>query len=169
MVNKVCELFFQTPESWLHIREIARKLNISPNSVRKYVAKLKNDNVLEEKKDGNMIKFRARLDSDKYKRKKLLYNLEQIYVSNLVDFLYDFYAPKAIVLFGSYARGEDTSSSDVDIAILTNSKKRPKLTEFEKVMSREIQLSLFTKKDVSDEFFNNIINGIVLKGFLKIE
>ena len=41
MIEKITNLIFQAPEKWIHIREISRKLRVSPNSVRKYIPKLK--------------------------------------------------------------------------------------------------------------------------------
>ncbi len=163
------QLIFATPEKWMHIREIARRLRISPNSVRKEAALLKKSGVIEQKKEGNMIMYRADMGSERYRREKMLSNLRNIFDSGIADFLNDYYSPSAIVLFGSYSRGEDTSKSDIDIAVITSGKKRPDMRQFEKRLSRRIELSLFARKEVSGEFFNNIINGIVLRGFLKNE
>jgi len=167
MIEKITELIFKTPEKWVHIREIGRKLKVSPNSVRKYAARLKKEGIVEKKREGNMIRIRANLDDEKYRHEKMIYNLRCIYDSGITEFLFEHYHPEAIVLFGSYSRGEDISTSDVDIGVLTKNKKRHDLSIFEKKISRKIELSLFSKKEVSNEFFNNIINGIVLKGFLK--
>lgn len=169
MINKITDLIFKTPEKWAHIREAARKLNVSPNTVRKTITSLKKEGLLEEKKEGNMIRFRANLNSEKYKQEKRLYNLHQIYKSGIIDFLFNYYNPEVIILFGSYSRGEDISTSDIDIGIVTNESKRADLKDFEKKLSRKIELSLFTRNKISDEFFNNLINGIVLKGVLKNE
>jgi len=167
MIEKITELIFKTPEKWVHIREIARKLKVSPNSVRKYAARLKKKGIVEKKREGNMIRVRANLDDEKYKHEKMISNLHCIFDSGIAEFLFEHYHPEVIVLFGSYSRGEDISTSDVDIGVLTKNKKRPDLSIFEKKISRKIELSLFSKKEVSNEFFNNIVNGIVLKGFLK--
>lgn len=169
MTDKITSLIFKNPERWTHIREIARKLNISPETARKHLAGLKKHNILEERKEGNLLQFRAKIENENYKHEKILYNLGAIHDSGVVNFLYEYYSPKAIILFGSYARGEDLSASDVDIGIVTSNKKRPDLSSFEKKLARKINLSLFTRKDVSKEFFTNIINGIVLKGVLKNE
>lgn len=169
MIEKITELVFKSPEKWMHIREMARLLKVSPNSIRNNIAKLRKTGIVQEQKEGAMVKYRANLEDVSYKREKMLHNLRSVYSSGVADFLYDFYSPKAIVLFGSYSRGEDTSTSDIDIGVLTSNKRRPDLRIFEKKLSRKIQLSLFTKKEVSKEFFNNLVNGIVLKGFIKNE
>ena len=43
-----------------------------------------------------------------FKRAKIVYNLNFIYQSGLVEFLYETYNhPKSITLFGSFRKGED--------------------------------------------------------------
>jgi predicted nucleotidyltransferase len=169
MNDKINNLIFKNPEKWIHIRGIARKLRLSPETVRKHLAVLKRQEIVEGRKEGNLLQFRANLENENYKHKKILHNLRAIYDSGIAGFLYEYYHPKAIVLFGSYARGEDLSRSDIDIGIVTSNKKRPHLSGFEKRLARKINLSLFTRKEVSNEFFTNIINGVVLKGVLKNE
>ena len=165
--NKILNLIHSEPEKWKHIRKFSRMSKVSPNSVRTYLRILEKNGLVEKKIEGNLLLFRAKLDRPEYKTEKRLYNLKAIYGSGIIDFLDKYYQHRAIVLFGSYSRGEDTSDSDIDIAILTDDKKRPNLSKFEKKLNRKIELSLFTEKEISQEFYNNIINGIVLKGFLK--
>jgi predicted nucleotidyltransferase len=164
--DKVVSLIFRYPEKWIHIREISRKVKVSPNSVRRILERLEKEGIIQKKKDGNMVKIRSSLDNKNYKNNKRVYNLNSVYKSGVVDFLSKNYNPKAIVLFGSYSRGEDISTSDIDIGVITKTKKRFDLNKFERRLGRRIQISLFVKDEVSKEFWNNIINGIVLEGFL---
>ena len=167
--DKIIKELYAEPEKWKHIREIARKSKVSPNSVRSYLTKEKKKGTISIKKQANMLTCRANIDNEAYKTQKRLYNLAKIYESGIIKHLDDFYKPKAVVLFGSYNRGEDISTSDIDIAVITPIKKRPDLTKYKKLLKRNIELSLFTYKEISEEFFNNLINGTVLKGFLKYE
>ncbi|MBS3132078.1 nucleotidyltransferase domain-containing protein [Candidatus Woesearchaeota archaeon] len=169
MAEKIKRLIFRNPERWAHIREIARNAKVSHEAARKHLMILKKNGIVQEKREGNMIQYRANIGNEKYRIEKMLSNLRAIMESGIAEFLHEFYSPKAIVLFGSYARGEDLSESDIDVGIVTSSKKRPDLRKFEMALSKKIELSLFTRKEVSDEFFTNIINGIVLKGALKNE
>ena len=99
-----------------------------------------------------------------------------VYRSGLVEFLIDYFKnPKAIVLFGSFRKGEDLSNSDMDIAIETDEDKEYEVTglrellEFEKILGRKIQLHLFNRKKIDISVFNNIANGIILWGFLEVK
>ena len=76
-------------------------------------------------------------------------------------------APKSIVLFGSYQRGEDIENSDIDLFI-ESKKEKLDINIFEKKLKRKIELHF--KEDFTSypkELKNNIINGIVLSGFLE--
>ena len=82
--------------------------------------------------------------------------------------------PEAIVLFGSYAKGENKKGSDIDLFILSESKNKLDLNDFEKKLDTEIQVFLHNRKDFEQmkvdnkELLNNIINGIKLSGFLEV-
>lgn len=70
------------------------------------------------------------------------------------------------MLFGSCARGEDIEASDVDLLVVSI-EKEVDLKKFELVLKRKI--SLHFEENVSEipkELLNNIVNGIVLFGYL---
>lgn len=106
----------------------------------------------------------------------IIYNLNFAYQSGLVEFLNErFNNPKSIILFGSFRKGEDISTSDIDIAIDTEEAEEyetvttKELIEFEKIINRKIQMHLFNRKNIDINVFNNIANGIVLLGFLEVK
>jgi predicted nucleotidyltransferase len=71
-------------------------------------------------------------------------------------------------LFGSTALGEDVRESDIDLCVISGDKKL-ELAKFEGLLSRKI--NIIFRKDfgkISKELKNNIINGIILKGHLKV-
>jgi predicted nucleotidyltransferase len=167
-MNNLLEILFNEPEKKKHIREIARLCKLSPNTVLSELKKLKKEGIIKTERSANLLLAGVNFDSEKYRTKKMIFNLESVYDSGLVDYLAKFYEnSKAIILFGSYRRGEDISTSDIDIAIITLDKKRPDAALYEKKLKRSINLHLISLKEISEEFFNNLINGIVLKGYLQ--
>ena len=46
-------------------------------------------------------------------------------IFEIVERVVEGYRPKKVILFGSYAYGEPTEDSDVDLLIIKNTKKRP--------------------------------------------
>jgi len=46
-------------------------------------------------------------------------------ITEIVDRILKGYKPKKVILFGSYAYGEPTEDSDIDLLIIKNTDKRP--------------------------------------------
>ena len=104
---------------------------------------------------------------------KIYYNLELLNKSGLVDFLLnEFNYPEAIVLFGSFAKAENIKKSDIDILVVSPIKKKIELKEFEKNTGHEIQIFIYSGKELfslkNKELLNSFINGIVLEGYIEV-
>jgi len=165
---KVMKLFFDNPDRKIHIREIARQVNLSAPGVSKIIFRLKKEGLLLSEKT-NLVENVFALKSEKFLRLKRCYNLLSVQESDLVGFLCQEYEePDAVILFGSYAKGEDNSKSDIDIAVITNMAKAPDLKRFEKHLGRKINLYEIKIKDCEKEFLNNLANGVVLHGYLRL-
>jgi hypothetical protein len=81
---------------------------------------------------------------------------------------------KAIILFGSYRKGDDTEQSDIDIAAEISGNELPKIIELGFLQNHgyrkdvRINLYIFSRNHVDINLFSNIANGIVLTGFLEV-
>jgi len=167
--NKVLELFCIDPDAKLHIREIARQSNLNPNTVLKETKNLAKEGLLIITKTKAIKEVKVNKEAELFYTIKKIYNLSNLYFSGFVDFLYKEYnAPEAIILFGSYGRGEDTKNSDIDIAIITNRELKLDLRNFEKIFNRTIQIHEINLKKVGKTFIATLINGIILKGYLNL-
>ena len=86
----------------------------------------------------------------------------------MTNFLWDELSPKAIILYGSFAKGESLEESDIDLFVIGKERKI-KLEEFEKKLGRKIHLMFDDNpKNIPNELKNNLINGVVLKGYFKV-
>ena len=75
-----------------------------------------------------------------------------------------------IILFGGIRKGEYDNESDIDLFVESTKKIKIDLSKFENMLKHDVQL--FVEKDIKnlpDRLFNNIVNGIKLKGYLKIK
>ena len=72
------------------------------------------------------------------------------------------------MVFGSYSKGEDISKSDIDVAVVTKKGAKLDLKDFEKYLRRKISIYEIQINDSSKEFLNNLANGTVVYGFLRI-
>ena len=73
--------------------------------------------------------------------------------------------PKAVVLFGSYQRGEDIEESDIDLIVLTKIRRDISLAGFEKNLDRKIHLTFVNSIDkIEKNLQKNVRNGWCIYG-----
>lgn len=162
------KLFLDNPEKKFHIREIARLITLSPATVLKIVKKLKNDGLLISKKEKVVENIKASRN-EKFIQLKRCYNIYSLFNSGLIDFLKNQYEePECVVVFGSYSKGEDISKGDIDITIITKKEMGIDLKKFEKALKRKINIYEIEIAKCSKEFLNNLANGVILYGYLKV-
>lgn len=171
-IMKTTSIFFKEPTTKHYLLEISRKSNQAHTSVKTHLNILLKEKMIikstEKKGKRKFPYFVADTNSIYFKRLKSFYNIFSICESGLIEFLRDKYAPKSIIVFGSYCRGEDTESSDIDIFIETK-KQTVKLEEYEKRLGKKIELHYNDYfSSYSSELKNNIINGKVLYGYLEV-
>lgn len=163
-IYKLLEIFFDKPTREFHIRELSRITKISPPTVLLAVKMLEKQGMLATYRKGNM-KIVKTFSSVQFHRAKRVRNIQKIYESGIIDYLTQEYEnPKTIILFGSFSRGDDVETSDIDMAVITNMHKEPDLKFFEKKLGRKISIHELDVRKISKEFYNNLVNGIVMEG-----
>lgn len=173
-MDKILEIFLNDSESEFHVRGISKKLRISPTTVSKYLKKLKEEKILLSEERFNHLLFKANTKNRIFIQKKINYNLENLFKSGIISYINENLYPNAIVLFGSYSRGENNLNSDIDLLVIGASKKEIKLENFEKKLGHKIQLFIYKKEELekmaekNKELVNSWINGIVLDGFFEV-
>jgi len=128
--------------------------------------------VLISEKKLNHLFFKANTENSTFKILKRNYNFEKIYTCGLIDYLEkEFNYPEGIILFGSFAKGEENEKSDIDMMIISPLHKTINLKKFEHILHHPIHLFVYSStaieklKKENKGLLNNIINGIVLYGF----
>src|SRR3989344_1432213 len=170
-VFKVAELIFNRPNATFHIRSLAKETGLSTTAIIQAVKELSDFLIVE--KTAITTNVKANVESEAYRFYKKIFNLYRLERYNIIQTLKDAYRAKTIVLFGSFAKGEDAEESDVDILILTSHKDVTGITdsiaEYERLLNRRINLHLLSSLEKSSsEFKNAIANGMVLHGYVKV-
>lgn len=167
-IKVVAECFFNEPNRKFHIRELVRITCLSTTAIASAINILIREGIVKRNKTAVIHEITADIINKKFKVAKRLHNLEAVYASGLVEYLSEVYGfPEAIVLFGSYSRGEDAEKSDIDIAIITKKKKQLNLYKFEIGLKRKIQLFEVDLKSIPRGLKCNICNGIILEGYIE--
>ena len=165
---KLLKLFLDSPTESFRLREIARLTKISPPSVMGYLKEFEKDGLIKKQIKRKIPFYMAVRDSSSfilYKKISIFFELNNI---GLVDYLWDKLSPETIILYGSFSKGESIENSDVDLFILGKDKNL-ELANFEKKLNKKIHL-LFKEsvKEIPNELKNNILNGIILRGYIKV-
>ena len=167
---KIKEYFLLNPTMKIWVRQIERDLKVSLPLVIRYTKELEKEKILKSTVAPGITIYSADRTSATFLLEKKLYNLRSLFSSGLVDFLVQELSNPAMVLFGSYARGEDVEKSDIDLYLESAKKELPSLDKFEKKLQRKVQLFKYQSisKVENKELANNIVNGITLNGFLEV-
>ena len=113
--------------------------------------------------------FRANLSSEEYKDIKIYYNIKRLRDVGLIKGLNKHFLKPTIILFGSASFGNDTSSSDYDLCILSEVSEEFDKSNYEEKLGRKIQLFLFNSfsKEEIVPLVNSILSGKTLQGEVK--
>lgn len=170
--HDVLEPFLREPSRSFHLRELARIFGWGPNRVQRNLKSLIRGGVITEKKEKIFKVYRANKDSEDFKLLKLFHTLSKL--QSVTEYLEkQLHYPEAIVLFGSARKGEDDEQADIDICVI-GKEKEVELERFKKELNRNISLLFLDKNKIdklrkdNPELLNNIVNGIVVKGYLKV-
>ncbi|MBI2548399.1 nucleotidyltransferase domain-containing protein [Candidatus Woesearchaeota archaeon] len=170
----VAGLIFTYPNKSFHIRMLEKETGFSTTAITRVIDEFRVHQIITIEKTPLTTNIQANVESPTYYSYKRIFNLYQLEREGIVATLIDLFKPKVIVLFGSYARGEDGEKSDVDLLIITPYPKRSGdtgrfLERGEKTLKRKINLHILTSlNNSSTEFKNALANGIVLQGYLKV-
>ena len=163
------EYFYMFPSVKMRVRQLERTLNLPLPSIIRYCRELESEKILRRQVIGNVTFYTSNRVEEFFLEKKL-FNIKSLHESGLLNFLKIELSNPVIILFGSYARGEDVESSDIDLYIETLSKKKLNLKKYEEKLSRNIHI--FEKRSIKQiknkHLVNNILNGITLNNQIEV-
>ena len=156
--------------------DLARHLDVMPSSLQRELASLVEAGILQKRQDGNRVYYQPDPQCP------ILPELRGLLVktSGMVDVLKEILQPfwertDFAFIYGSIARNEETSSSDVDLMLIGDARLlelAPALREAEKQLSRAINPTLFRWQEFArkvaegSHFVTIVLNApqIYLKG-----
>ena len=171
--ERVLELFLNEPAKQWHFSEIVGSTGISEPSANKWLRKLLKEQIIQRvKPKGKMPYFIANFRDAGYRMRKRLYALEKLYASGLLEKLQNLKNAKAVIIFGSFARSDWNTQSDVDIFVLGD----PEDLRFGRPWSglgyngkaRELQVHSYKSakevRKIRSGLMKNVVNGYFVKG-----
>lgn len=169
--NEIFRLLCIKAGNSLNQRDVAKALRVSPTAISKSLSLLEKEELIKIKRIGsiNLLSIEFNRENQRALNLKRVENFKMIYESGLVEFLFNNFPGCVVILFGSYSKGEDTITSDLDIAIIGSKDKDIDLTKFSKLLGREISINFYKSWKIIDEHLkNNLLNGLILSGGVEL-
>ena len=130
--QKVINWFFAFSTKEIGLSDLAEAVNISKTTANKVVNQLVQEGFLNLEVLGKIWRISCNQKHQYNTTRKIAFNLTKVYESRIIEKIHKTIKnPKAIILFGSYRKGDDTEESDIDIAIEVFDNKDLKITELE--------------------------------------
>jgi len=176
---KILGLFLGDYRRSMHVREIARDVGVDVKAVGLQLRRLENINVLSSIIKGRNKEYRLKLDNLVAKYYMILAetfaSIRFLEKNFLIKRLMSETGDKlegTTVLFGSFARGEITEESDIDLFIISDRKPDADvIRETGSLIDREVNIKSTDMKQFLDGLMDNdplimevVSNHIVLKG-----
>lgn len=173
--NKALLWFFSYPNKEISLSDLSENLEISKTTANRVVSRLVEEGFLNLEVLGRIWRISVNKGHIFNYSKKIGFNLMMVYESNIIEEVHKMIPnPKAIVLFGSYRKGDDTEESDMDIAVEVTDNKELQIIDakFKPYMGYRgevpLRIHVFSRNKIDLNLFSNIANGIVLEGFLEV-
>jgi len=166
------------PDRWWFMTELARHLAVTPSSLQRELESLVGVGMLLRRQDGRRAYFKANVESPQFPELRGLIEKTAGIVPAMKAALVDFGSRIELALvYGSIARGEEHSGSDVDLMIVGTLQQidlLPTLRKLEAGFRREVNVTLFSPDEFhrklasEDHFLDTVLKGktILLKGTL---
>ena len=164
------------PEKWWYLSDLAQFLHLTPSSLQRELAALSTSGVLEVKREGNRVYYKANMGWPASQELQALFiktvgiaDVVKVTIKKFIEHL------EFAFIYGSFARGEAIASSDIDLMLIGNlrlSDLSPFLKKAEKQLARPINPTIYTEKEFAtklqakDGFLKTVLNDkkIFLKG-----
>lgn len=139
---EVLKLFFLRSSGRHYLREIATLTEQPVRAIQRELARLEGAQILQSYREGNRKYFQANRDSPVYSELRSLL-VKTVGLGDIIgrELAEELGTIRAAFLFGSYARGTESSTSDIDLMIIGSISSRELsrlLTPAKEILGREI-------------------------------
>ena len=114
----IFRLLFGFDAKEIYMRDLERRSGFSIGAIQAELKKLLRFELLEKRKDGNRIYFQANKNHPLYSDLRSLVFKTNGLIDIIKDALINSDAIKYAFVFGSFARNEETASSDIDLMVI---------------------------------------------------
>lgn len=151
-------LYFTNPEKEYYLRELERILSTPVSVIRKELVALERSEIFKLSKKANLCYYSLNKEYPLYDELKNIVFKTVGIQGALKEILLPINGIETAFIYGSYAKNESNIKSDVDLFIIGNIDEDvllPEINKLEKLLHREINYSLYSRKDFTKKKNNN--------------
>ncbi|MDP7492078.1 MAG: nucleotidyltransferase domain-containing protein [Candidatus Undinarchaeales archaeon] len=150
------------------MRELSRLVGLTHPALLNHLRALVTDSLLVRSEEGLYPTYEGNMSSEMFRLLKGDDTVHRLDATGIVDYIEESLRPDCIVLFGSAAHGEDTEESDIDLFVQARERELD-LGAYEGPLCRRVHVLFEPEvRQLAPELLNNIANGRVLRGYLKV-
>lgn len=164
----IFHLLFNEERPAIYLREIVRKSGLTIGTIQKELVNLKKLDLIQSRKDGNRLYYAANEMHPLFEIICELVKKTSGIPEKLKEILSTIPGIEVAFIFGSYARGEEKSHSDIDLIIIGDVGLRmvtPRLKKASEEIDREVNPHIYSEKtwkeklQKNDHFIKSVLNA----------
>lgn len=165
---EIFRLLFTKNKPSIHLRDLQRKSQLSIGTIQKEISHLKDLDMVIPERDGNRLYYTANANHPLFKEICALVEKTSGVAEKLKEVLSTINGIECAFIFGSFAKGEEKSHSDIDIIIIGEVGLRvlsSKFKELTEQTEREINPHVYSLKTwkekikKKDHFIKSVLDG----------
>ncbi len=156
---KLLELLLLNPTEEFHLREISRRTHVSASYVKREMTNLMNLGLVLKRSQGNLTLFKFNKDSPIAEELKRIFLKTESFGQFIQDSLKEIGNIKFALIYGSFAKGEEAETSDIDLLIIGDVNERRMLGIMEKIeerVGREVNYIAWTEYEFEKKALERI-------------
>jgi len=163
----ILEIFFNDPEKSYYLRELGRIIGKQPGVFQRDINKLVQSGILISEYQAKSRFFKLNKNYHLYNEFKSIFFKTVGAEKRLREILKNIKNIKIAFIFGSFAKGEEDSFSDIDLMIIGNPDEDSlisKISKLESQLGREVNYHIFSLADwknklkAKNSFLENIVS-----------
>lgn len=164
----IFRLYFTNPDKSFYLRELERELDIPVSMLRKELINLEKDGLFISSRTGNLLYYSLNKKYPLYNEIKSIVFKTIGIRGTLSKKLSSLKNIDVAFIYGSYAKNQDRAKSDIDLFLIGNideNRLLEKVNKLEKEFKREINYSLYSRKDFKkkkeqkDSFIEDVLEN----------
>ncbi len=170
VIIRALEIVLSNPNIKFSVNGLAKTAKIAPSAAKYSLDYMFKQDLITRNVVGRTYQYQANLLNGVCRQWKILFSLQHIHESKLIENLKKTPTVTNITLYGSVAMGIDDNKSDIDILVIVTATRSHSI-ELTEIAGRELNISMYSpmewrKKAKRDKAFydNVVLNSISLFG-----